>query len=76
MTDRKEAVKSSAEMAKEGWEKRTTYDEPRLSELTQYYEELGYEVISLPFNPDEDPGCNACMKEMPEHYRTLYTRKK
>jgi hypothetical protein len=32
-------------------------------------------VMSLPFNPDEEPGCNACMASMPEQYRTLYTCK-
>ncbi len=67
---------SSAQLAKDGWEKRTTYDEPRLSELKQYYEELGYEVLLQPFNPDEEPACAACMKTMPDLYKTLYTRKR
>jgi hypothetical protein len=75
MTTINTTMKSSAEWAKEGWEKRNTYDEPRLSELKGYYEELGYEVMSLPFNPAEEPGCTACMASMPEQYRTLYTRK-
>ena len=76
MTTAKTSMKSAAAWAEEGWERRNTYDEPRLSELKEYYEELGYEVISQPFNPDEEPGCNACMASMPEQYRTLYTRKK
>lgn len=76
MTKDKTGLKSSAEWAKEGWEKRNTYDEPRLSELKGYYEELGFEVMSLPSNPEEEAGCTACMASTPEQYRTLYTRKK
>lgn len=69
-------MKSPAEWAKEGWVRCNTYDEPRLSELKGYYEELGFEVMTQPFNPDDEPGCTACMASMPQIYRTLYTRKK
>ena len=34
----------SEELEKEGWIKRTTIDEPRLSEIILEYESLGYEV--------------------------------
>jgi len=61
---------------KEGWEKRATIDEPRLSELVKMYEELGFEVIIEPFIPDEEPGCSECMKTSPQRYRTIYTRKR
>ena len=30
-----------------GWTKRTTIDEPRLSELVELYEELGFEVLRV-----------------------------
>jgi len=60
----------------EGWEKRSTIDEPRLSELVKLYEELGFEVLLAPFDPDEEPGCSECMKTSPQRYRTIYTRKK
>jgi len=58
----------------EGWEKRSTTDEPRLSELVKTYEELGFEVLLAPFDPDEEPGCSVCMKTSPQQYRTIYTR--
>jgi len=61
---------------KEGWEKRATIDEPRLSELVKMYEELGFEVLLMPFAPDEEPGCSECMKTSPQRYRTIYTRKR
>ena len=34
----------SEELEKEGWIKRTTIDEPRLSEIILEYQSLGYEV--------------------------------
>ncbi len=67
--------KSAAELAGEGWEKRATYDEPRLSEVVQLYEELGYEVLVQPFNPEEETCCSECMRAKPEDYRTVFTRK-
>jgi len=59
----------------EGWGKRSTTDEPRLSELIKMYEEIGFEVLLMPFAPDEEPGCSECMKTSPQRYRTIYTRK-
>jgi hypothetical protein len=64
------------ELALEGWERQTTYDEPRLSEMIAMYEEIGFEVRLEPLNPDEEPGCTECMKTSPEKYKVIYTRKK
>ena len=64
------------ELSNEGWKKRSTNDEPRLSELVKMYEEIGFEVLSVPFDPDEEPGCFECMKISPQRYQTIYTRKK
>ena len=58
----------------EGWEKRTTYDEPRLSEMAETYEELGFEVLVEPFVPAGSPDCSECMMAEPGRYRTLWTR--
>ena len=64
------------ELSHEGWERQTTYDEPRLSEMVAMYEEIGFEVHLEPFNTDEEPGCTDCMKTSPEKYKIIYTRKK
>ena len=64
------------ELVRDGWEKQTTYDEPRLSEMVAMYEEINFEVRLEPFNPDEEPGCSECMKNSPEMHKTIYTRKK
>ena len=63
------------ELLNEGWEKRSTIDEPRLSELAKMYEEIGFEVLLEPFEPDKEPDCSECMKISPQRYRTIYTRK-
>ena len=63
------------ELARQGWEKRTTYDEPRLSEMAEMYAELGLEVRIEPFDPADQPDCAECMREQPERYKTIYVRK-
>ncbi len=63
------------ELTQQGWEKQTTYDKPRLSEIVELYEEMGLEVLLEPFNPDDEPGCVECMKMSPEQFKTIYTRK-
>lgn len=45
------------ELTSQGWEKRTTYDEPRLSEMVELYRELGFEVHLEPLNPAEELEC-------------------
>ncbi len=64
------------ELTSQGWEKQTTHDEPRLSDVVEMYEEMDFEVHLEPFNPEEEHGCIACMKAMPEKYKTIYTKKK
>lgn len=59
----------------EGWTRRTTIDEPRLSELVELYRELGFEVQLRPLAPGElGQECAECMLSDPERYRTIYTR--
>ena len=63
------------ELIRDGWEKQSTHDEPRLSDTVEAYKEIGFEVHLEPFNPDDEPGCVACMKISPEKYKTIYTKK-
>ncbi|QTA89507.1 hypothetical protein [Desulfonema magnum] len=63
-------------LTREGWTKQVTYDEPRLSELVEMYEELDLEVHLEPFHPDEASGCVECMKASPEKFKTIYTKKR
>ena len=68
-------ITRQAELARQGWKRQATCDEPRLSEMADMYREIGLEVHLEPFHPDQEPGCTDCMASMPEKYKTIYTRK-
>jgi hypothetical protein len=64
----------------EDWKRRMVASEPRLSEIVEMYESLGYEVKLVPLDPS-DPGwddddCTACLVDPAEAERTrvVYTR--
>ena len=48
-------------LKKEGWSRRTTIDEPRLSEIVEEYKLLGFEVRLEPVKLEElDEDCRKC----------------
>lgn len=59
----------------QGWEKRFTIDEPRLSEMAEQYKELGFEVLLEPVDLSSEE-CTSCMAVDPKRYKTIYTRKR
>jgi len=59
-----------------GWEKRGIYDDPRLTQICKMYEEIGFMVRIEPFRPEMQAGCTECIKENPEKYKVLYTKKR
>ena len=63
-------------LIKEGWEKRATYDDPRLSEMVEMYKKIGLEVLLEPINAENEDGCTGCMQLFPEQFKTIYTRQK
>ena len=63
------------ELRKEGWEKRFTIDEPRLSEMVEQYNELGFEVLLDPVETSSEQ-CTTCIEAFRDRYRTIYTRQK
>ena len=63
-------------LIRQGWEKKATYDDPRLAEMVQLYEELGLEVHLEPFNAENEDGCTGCMQQFPDRFKTIYTREK
>ncbi len=73
-------TKREEELLGLGWEKRFMADEPRLSEMKELYESIGFEVLLEPL-PDKqeiagcvESGCTACMDIDPDRYRIIYTR--
>lgn len=75
-------TKREEELEVLGWEKRFLADEPRLSEMKELYESIGFDVLLEPLPEKEDlaqcaeSGCTACMDLDPNRYRTIYTRLK
>ena len=67
----------SVELEKQGWLKRTTIDEPRLSEITELYKSLGFEVRVEPVKLDElDEDCKKCYENIIDELKTVYVRKR
>ena len=63
-------------LIKEGWIKQATYDDPRLSEMVEMYQDIGLEVHLEPFNAENETGCSGCLQLMPDLFKTIYTRGK
>ncbi len=75
MADRKESEEER--LNREGWVRNFSAKEPRLSEFSELYESLGFEVRLEPLRPDEIEGdCKVCFEDELEDYRTIYTRAK
>jgi hypothetical protein len=70
-------MKREKELQKEGWEKRFTIDEPRLSEMVEQYKELGFEVLLEPVDISSEE-CTTCITNpaFRDRYKTIYTRRK
>ena len=68
------------ELTGQGWERRFMAEEPRLSEMRELYESIGFEVLLEPLPPRDElsacaeGGCTACLEVDPERYRMIYTR--
>ncbi|MDP2659222.1 MAG: hypothetical protein Q8R28_00635 [Dehalococcoidia bacterium] len=63
------------ELTKEGWTKKFTACEPKLSEYVKLYGEMGFEVLEEKVTAEElGQECNACFMEACDLYRTIYTR--
>jgi hypothetical protein len=58
-----------------GWKKEGIFDEPRLSEVTELYREIGMEVLVAPVALAEMDGCTECMKTDLSRFKTVYTKK-
>ena len=65
------------ELKEEGWEKRFTMDEPRLSEMAEQYRELGFEVLLETVDTSSEE-CTTCLKNpaFSQLYKTIYTRRR
>ena len=62
------------------WNRRMVASEPRLSEIVEAYEQLGFEVRLEPVGPDDpywdEDGCTVCLEDeaVAKETRVVYTR--
>jgi hypothetical protein len=73
--DKTQTMTREEELKKEGWEKRFTIDDPRLTEMVDQYKELGFEVLLEPVDTSSEE-CTACIATFRDRYKTIYTRPK
>lgn len=64
------------ELEKQGWIKQFTASEPRLSEMVELYQSLGFEVRLESADTNNQNECQVCLAAEPEKYKTIWTRKK
>jgi hypothetical protein len=75
-------MKREDELVAAGWERRFIACEPRLSEMVEMYQEIGFEVHLEPLpskeemdqSSCEEGGCTACFDVDAERYRIIFTR--
>ncbi len=74
--DIKSADKLRKKLADEGWVRRFTAEEPRLSEMKELYESLGFEVREEAALPEESQDCRSCFDAsvFNDRYKTIFTR--
>ena len=64
------------ELISHGWERRFTAEDPRFTEMKDYYESLGFETLVADGAIGEETECRSCLDEqgIEGRYKTLYTR--
>lgn len=73
--DLPQRTKSEEELIREGWSRRFVGGPPRLQEMIELYESLGYEVWLEPQAPEEfAEECEDCTLAL-RFFRVVYTRK-
>jgi len=73
---RETALERHKKLIGEGWVRRFTAAEPRLSEMKELYESLGLETLVESFVAEEGQECQSCfdVEGFENRYKTLYTK--
>jgi hypothetical protein len=74
--NREVAAARHKRLSEDGWVRRFTAEEPRLSEMRAFYESLGVEVRVEPATPEVGQECSGCfdIEGFQDRYKTIYTR--
>jgi hypothetical protein len=73
--DRESAKQRHQKLLSDGWIRRFTAEEPRLSEMKEFYESLGLEVKLESGMLGDDVDCISCFNAegFSDRYKTIYT---
>ena len=71
-----DALEQHKKLVEAGWVRRFTAEEPRLSEMAEFYRSIGLEVRVESGVPDESPECRSCfdVEGFEARYKTIYTK--
>ena len=63
-------------LLEDGWQFRFNGDEPRISEMKEFYEDMGLEVLVRVGVLDDGSDCRTCLTSevCMDKYKTVYTR--
>ncbi len=71
-----EALDHHKKLVDAGWVRRFTAEEPRLSEMAEFYRSIGLDVRVESGSPDESEECRSCfdVEGFETRYKTIYTK--
>jgi hypothetical protein len=74
--DKESARQRHEELVEDGWVRRFSAEEPRLTEMKEFYESLGMEVQIEPGVVGNEEDCKSCFDAVgfEDRYKTIYTR--
>ena len=65
-----------AALEEQGWQRQFTTDQPRLDEMVDFYQSLGYEVRLEPACDELPlPECASCFEKFCDKYKTIFVRR-
>ncbi len=69
-------ISKHLDLVSQGWERRFSAEDPRLTEMNEYYRSLGFETLVVDGVIGCDAACRNCFDApgFGGQYKTLYTR--
>lgn len=74
--EQKSRIAKHLDLVSQGWERRFSAEDPRLTEMNEYYRSLGFETLVVDGVVGDDAACRNCFDTpgFEERYKTIYTR--
>ncbi|MDA8408559.1 MAG: hypothetical protein M0T73_17085 [Deltaproteobacteria bacterium] len=74
--EQKSRISKHLDLVSQGWERRFSAEDPRLTEMNEYYRSLGFETLVVDDVIGDEAACRNCFDTpgFEQRYKTLYTR--